>query len=193
MNPGPWIAHSIHVAEAAEAIAKYHPQLDPEAAFILGALHDIGRRFGVSDMRHVLDGYNFLKGEGFDDAAQICLTHSFPILQAEAGAGKWDGTDEELNQLQTLLDQAVITDYDRLIQLCDSLATAEGIMLMEKRLLDVALRHGCNKFTKPRWQAFLDLKIYFESKINAPIYSVLPGVLQNTFGFDPCREQHLPS
>ncbi len=47
-NPGPWVAHSINVARAAQLIAERHPDLDPDRAYILGLLHDIGRREGVT-------------------------------------------------------------------------------------------------------------------------------------------------
>ena len=64
MSPGPWVQHSFFVAKAAESIAQHHPKLDPTIAFILGYLHDIGRRVGITDMHHILDGYYFLKEKG---------------------------------------------------------------------------------------------------------------------------------
>jgi HD superfamily phosphohydrolase YqeK len=60
LNPGPWVQHSRLAAQAAEAIAAHHPELDPDNAYILGLLHDIGRREGVFKMRHAVDGYNFM-------------------------------------------------------------------------------------------------------------------------------------
>ena len=42
MNPGPWIAHSLNVAEAARRIAGACAPLDSEKAFVCGLLHDIG-------------------------------------------------------------------------------------------------------------------------------------------------------
>lgn len=64
LNPGPWVDHSIHTAEAARNIASNHGELDSEIAYILGYLHDIGRRHGMSYMRHIVDGYNFLSQMG---------------------------------------------------------------------------------------------------------------------------------
>ena len=61
LNPGPWVQHSIFVAKAAEAIAQVHPSLDPPTAYILGYLHDIGRREGKTGLRHMIDGYYFLQ------------------------------------------------------------------------------------------------------------------------------------
>ena len=64
LNPGPWVAHSRYVAEAARNIATRLPTLDAEAAYVLGLLHDIGRRAGVTGMRHSLDGYTFPGSRG---------------------------------------------------------------------------------------------------------------------------------
>src|SRR5512136_110270 len=122
LNPGPWVAHSRYVAEAAQIIATRLPSLEPEVAYILGLLHDIGRRAGVTGMRHVLDGYRFLSGEGFPDAARICLTHSFPNRRVEEIFGEWDCSADELAFIAAYLARSELTAYDRLIVLCDSLA-----------------------------------------------------------------------
>jgi len=184
-NPGPWVAHSFQVAGAAQRIAATHPHLDPEKGYTLGLLHDIGRQEGKFDMRHVLDGYNFLRAEGYPDAARICLTHSYPIPNVGAGSGKWDGTADEEELVASYLASIEYTDYDRLIQLCDALCLPEGPVLMEKRLLDVSLRHGFNDFTIRKWQAFLNIRTEFETVIGTSIYELLPGVVENTFGFTP--------
>lgn len=52
-------------------------ELCGNTAFVLGMLHDIGRRVGKTDMRHALDGYYFALEKGYDMLAKICLTHSF--------------------------------------------------------------------------------------------------------------------
>ncbi|CAN5630045.1 HD domain-containing protein [soil metagenome] len=185
-NSGPWVQHSIYVAKAAEAIASYHPELDPTTALILGYLHDIGRQEGVTDMRHALDGYTILNERGFSDAAQICLTHSFPMAEqrrAETAAGTWDCSAEELAFVDSYLEAVAYSDYDRLLQLCDCLAVASGFCLIEKRFVDVVTRHGFNEHTIPRWKAYLGLQESFESAIGRSIYSILPGVVENTFGF----------
>jgi hypothetical protein len=184
-NPGPWVAHSTQVALAAQRIAAAHPELNPENAYILGLLHDIGRREGVTDMRHALDGYNFLLAEGYPDAARICLTHSYPIPDVAAKSGKWDGTPDEEQFIADYLAKIDFTLYDRLIQLCDALCLPSGPVLMEKRLLGVSLRHGFNDFTIRKWQAFFAIQAEFESSIGKSIYSLLPGLVENTFGFQP--------
>lgn len=183
-NPGAWVDHSVHVARAAEAIATYHPDLDPYDSYIMGLLHDIGRQEGATDMRHILDGYHFLEGKGFDDAARICITHSFPIQDVNAASGRWDCSEEDLRFVKDYLAGIEYNEYDRLFQLCDALALPSGFCLIEKRLVDAALRHGINEHVVPKWRATLDLQQRFESLIGRSIYSVLPGVMENTFGLE---------
>jgi hypothetical protein len=183
-NPGAWVEHSRYVARAAEAIAAHHPALDPEAAFILGYLHDIGRRAGVSGMRHVMDGYTFLIKKGFNDAARICLTHSYPTKRAHSVLVKWDGLEAQLEFIRDFLARIEFDDYDKLIQLCDALALPTGFCLMEKRLVDVALRYGTNEYSVQRWKAYLSLQKEFEKAIGSSIYKLLPGVVENTFGVE---------
>ena len=189
MNPGSWVAHSLNVGEAAAAIAHYHPELDEEAAFVLGCLHDIGRRFGVFQMRHVIEGYRFMLELGYDEVARICLTHSFPILKVEAVSGKWDCSPEDVQFVAGFLESIELNDYDRLIQLSDALATSKGFTLIELRFVDVALRYGFNSYTIQRWQAYQQLLLDFNRVIERPVYSILPGVVENSFGFDPCSDQ----
>jgi hypothetical protein len=181
-NPGPWVQHSLFVAQAAEEIAARHPRLNAEWAFVFGCLHDIGRRAGVFDMRHILDGYYFLTAQGFDDAARICLTHSFPIKNIKAAAAKWDCSPQEMDFITRTLSECEYNEYDRLIQLCDALALPSGYCLIEKRLVDVALRHGVNEYSVPRWKAYLELQKEFEAAIGQSIYPLMPGVVENTFG-----------
>ena len=190
LNPGPWVRHSQIVAQAAELIAARLPALrapagvlglDPTKAHIFGLLHDIGRRFGVTDMRHVLDGYRFLAERGFEEAGRICLTHSFPFPDARSGSSGWDGSPEELAFVQSYLVKDPYTDYDRLLILCDALALPSGFCLVEKRLLDVTLRYGFNPFTIDKWKAILHIQRSFEEIIGQSIYDLLPGVIENTF------------
>lgn len=183
-NPGPWVAHSRYAGEAAQAIADKHPDLDADAAYILGFLHDIGRRVGVTGMRHVLDGYNFLMELGYDDAARICMTHSFPIKDVNYVGGKWDCTEEEFEFVREYLNGIEFNKYDRLIQICDGISLPTGHCLIEKRMVDVALRYGTSQYSVPRWKAFFEIKQEFEQEIGCSIYSLLPGVIENTFGFE---------
>ena len=184
LNPGKWIDHSIHAARAAQRIARQHPALDPETAYILGLLHDIGRRKGIMQMRHSVEGYKFLMDQGFVDAARICLTHSFPYKEIHVICGKWDCTDEDIVLIQSYIDGIEYNEYDRLIQLCDVLALPTGFCLMEKRFVDVALRYGTSNYTILKWKAFFEIKNGLEKEIGRSVYSVLPGIIENTFELD---------
>ena len=68
---------------AAKNIAERVGHSEPETAFIMGLLHDIGRREGVPGFKQVTDGYHFLWSLGFADAARICLTYSFSFQQID--------------------------------------------------------------------------------------------------------------
>ncbi|MDI6881043.1 MAG: hypothetical protein QMC95_13370 [Desulfitobacteriaceae bacterium] len=71
--------------------------------------------------------------------------------------------------------------YDELIQLCDALTTPKGFCLLEKRLVDVALRYGVNDLTVLKWKATFEIKGKFEAVIGRPIYNLLPGIEETTF------------
>lgn len=182
LNPGPWVDHSIFAGRAAKLIAENCPDLNSDIASVLGMLHDIGRRYGVTDMRHIIDGYNFCMDRGYNFLAKICLTHSFNYKDIKAAFGKWDCSQEEYNFVKEYLKTVEYDDYDRLIQLCDVLAQPTGFCLIEKRMVDVAMRHGIHEGILSKWEATFETQNYFENKIGKSIYSLLPGVIENTFG-----------
>lgn len=182
LNPGNWVKHSIFVAQSAKLIADEIDGLDSERAYILGLLHDIGRREGIHTMRHGIDGYNYAISKGYDLVARICLSHiAFKFNNDVVIVGKWDGTIDEINFVKNYLEHTEDDDYDKLIKLCDYLSEANGFVLIEKRLVDIALRGGLNEYTVPRWKSTFDIKQYFEEKMDKCIYDILPGVIENTF------------
>lgn len=73
------------------------------------------------------------------------------------------------------------TDYDKLIKLCDYISLHSGFTLIEKRLVDIAIRGGINEYIIPRWKSTFAIKNYFEQKIWKSIYELLPRVIENTF------------
>ena len=94
---------------------------------------------------------------------------------------KLELTIDEYNFIVDYLSKTKDTDYDKLIKLCDYISLPSGFCLMEKRIVEMTLRGGVNKYTIPRWKATFEIKEYFEKKIGKSIYSVLPGVVENTF------------
>lgn len=181
MNPGLWIGHSRYVGLACQNIAQLCGNMDPEKAFILGLLHDIGRRAGVVSERHLLEGYRFCMSKGWDDVAKICITHSFMIQDTKTSIGKWDVSEADFYFMRDFVASAQYDDYDRLVQLGDNLALATGFCLLEKRFVDTTRRYGVNEYTVPRWNAVLKIKEYFEERMGTSVYQVLPGIKESTF------------
>lgn len=113
--------------------------------------------------------------------ARICLTHSFNCKDIRTCFGKLDCTEEEYNFVKNYIEDIEYDDYDKLIQLCDALALPSGFWLLEKRMIDVALRHGIHEHIIDKWKDTFKTKQYFEEKMGRSIYSLLPGIVENTF------------
>lgn len=173
LNPGPWIDHNKTAGFCARIIAEKCDDMNSDIAYVMGLLHDIGRREGIMDMRHIYTGYLFMESLGYDDSARICLTHSFPYKNIGAYNGQNDCSEEETEYMQNYLEALEYNDYDKLIQLCDAISFPDGPTYVEKRLVDVVLRRGFNDLTIPKWKAFLELKKYFDEKTGVDIYTLL--------------------
>lgn len=182
-NPGPWEQHSLSCAENARRIAEKVPGMDPEKAYVMGLLHDIGRRVGVTGMRHIVDGYRYLVSIGQIEIAPVCITHSYPIKDPEMFAGKHDCTPEEKELVRQVLESREYDDYDRLIQLCDAISLPSGACIMEKRFVDVVMRHGMESFTVDKWKKYMELKKHFDTLCGCDIYTLLPGVYENSTAY----------
>ena len=170
-NPGPWGNHSRVAACCAEKIAVACGDLDAEKAYILGLLHDIGRKFGVRHLGHVSDGYSYMISLGYDEAAKICLTHSFHNQKLDDYIGKFDTTEDEMKLIQDSLSKVSMDEYDRLIQLCDALAGADGVVKMEERMLDIKSRYG--SYPQDKWDSNLELRMHFEEKAGKDLYAIV--------------------
>lgn len=180
LNPGPWTDHSRNVALAAQMIAEKCSNLNPDKAYVLGLLHDIGRRYGITGRRHIIDGYKFMIEKGWDEVGRICLTHSFPVSDFDKDMGKNDMNYEESKFIRKYLNDISYDDYDKLIIMCDSLADAQGFCILEKRFVNTTRRYGTFPFTVERWNATFEIKEYFEQQINCSIYDILPNIKETT-------------
>lgn len=179
-NPGAWVRHSISVAQNARLIADKVSDMDSDKAYVMGLLHDIGRRAGVKGILHIFDGYDYMMQRGQREIARICLTHSFPVKDVNVFFGKFDCSREQRSFLEKFLENAEYNNYDRLIQLCDAISLPTGACIMEKRLVDVALRHGLPDCTLKKWKAFMETKKYFDNLCHCNIYTLLPNVMENS-------------
>ena len=144
--------------------------MDADKAYILGLLHDIGRKFGVRHLGHVSDGYSYMMSLGYDEVARVCLTHSFNNHSLSEYIGVFDTTEEELTLIQENLAVICYDAYDKLIQLCDALAGADGVLDIEKRMEDVKNRYGF--YPQAKWDSNIALKQYFEEKAGDSIYVI---------------------
>ncbi|MBE5777857.1 MAG: HDOD domain-containing protein [Clostridiales bacterium] len=178
LNPGPWVNHSINVGVAARNIARKVPGMDAEKAYIAGMLHDIGRRVGIVDIpTHVYEGFKYCMEKGWDDAARICMTHSYPLMKA--GFDYEPHTAEE-KAIKEYICGTEADDYDKLVQICDAVATDYGFVILEKRFVDVIRRYGIMEGYIRGWEATFENKGYFEGKMGCSIYEVLPDIGKTT-------------
>lgn len=181
-NPGPWEQHSLVAADNARRIAEKVPGMDGEKAYVMGLLHDIGRREGITGMRHIVDGYRYLCSIGQESIAPVCITHSYPIKDPEMFAGKHDCTPADVALVKQVLDNHDYDNYDLLIQLCDAISLPTGACIMEKRFVDVVMRHGINAFTAEKWKAYYRIKAHFDELCGCNLYTLLPGLFENSIG-----------
>lgn len=181
LNPGPWVDHSKYVALACQNIASRCPHLDVEMAYVYGILHDIGRYAGITSEKHLIDGYRYCMENGWEKAAQICISHAFMIKDISTSIGVFDMSSEDKAFMEKFVQECTYDDYDYLVQLCDALALPTGFCLLEKRFVDVAIRYGTHPATVDRWKAVLKIKAELEAVMGCSIYEILPNVIENSF------------
>lgn len=102
--------------------------------------------------------------------ARICLTHTFQYQDVEAIYDTWDCSSEEKQFVAEYLRGITYNDYDKLIQLCDALSLANGYCYAEKKMVNSVIKFGFKDTTIPKWKAILELKEYFDKKIQGDVY-----------------------
>ncbi|MBO4727180.1 MAG: HDOD domain-containing protein [Spirochaetaceae bacterium] len=178
LNPGPWVKHSINVGIAARNIAEKIPEMNPQKAYIVGIMHDIGRRVGIVDIpTHVYEGYKYCMEKGWNETARICMTHSYLRMKDEFD---YEPATETEKAIKNYIVNCEADDYDRLIQLCDSLAVDYGFVILEKRFVDVTRRYGIMEGYIKGWEVAFNIKEYFEQKMGCSVYDVLPDIGKTT-------------
>lgn len=191
LNPGPWIKHSENTGIAARNIAALVPGMDAEKAYILGILHDIGRRVGIVGIpQHVYEGYLYCMENGWEEAAKICMTHSYPLMKKEFD---YEPASAEEKAIKQYILTCKCDDYDLLIQLCDSLAADYGFCILEKRFVDVVRRYGFWENTVERWNATLHCSARPRGSRRRNKRNRIGGTVMNSFTtIQPdIREEHL--
>ena len=152
--------------------------MDENKACVVGMLHDIGRRVGIVNIpKHVYEGYKYAMDRGWDEVARICMTHSYPLMKDEFD---YEPQTEEEKVIKDYIIHCQADDYDRLIQICDALATDYGFVILEKRFVDVTRRYGIMEKYIKGWDMTFKNKEYFEERMGCSIYDVLPDIEKTT-------------
>ncbi len=170
-----YIFHTRGIADMASKIAAKTGYLKPEKAYVLGLLHDYGKKYDEKSegIFHVQAGYEEMMQKGYTDVARICLTHSFPDKD-------FDDNDyssyrpEWLSWAHQKLTDVVYDDYDRLIQFCDMHFEGLKIVGIEERIRGISSRYGLKMEQLKNLRAnAIRLKSYFSDKCGGDIYSLL--------------------
>lgn len=180
-----WITHSICVGNAAEVIAQAL-KLDEDYAKTLGYIHDIGKRFGWNNyegvLPHAINGYDYLKSLGYDEGyAGICIKHSFLNNDINCLANDRDYTDPKglkYEFIKEYIETNQYTIYDRIINLCDLMCTTK-LQTVEKRMIDLLLRHGVYKNTHYHLIETYKLKEYFDNLLGFNLYDLFSEIKDN--------------
>lgn len=171
---GEYRFHTKGVAAAAEKIAAYTPKMDSEKAYILGLLHDYGKRISEKQENrfHGQEGYEEMLKLGYPEIARVCLTHTFPVKNFRDS--EFSYPDSWIKWVRKTLSTIEYDDYDYLICLCDKFFEGMAMVSIEKRVKGIVARYGLDASQEAvlvRQSAWL--KEYFERKTGRDIYDIL--------------------
>ncbi|MGN0929565.1 MAG: HDIG domain-containing metalloprotein [Alphaproteobacteria bacterium] len=185
-----WIDHSYYVANIASMLAK-KLNMDERYAYLGGLFHDIGRcfdnnpKFGVHF--HEVEGFKFLTSKGYPELARFCITHGFiDKSYIDENASLFYGVSENDRAFYfDFVNNVSINEYDRLVELADNLAVKEGYVTLEQRLIDLMKRHkyGTVNYWLSKFDEVLELKEYFDAKLNTSVYKIIPNFIDESLKF----------
>lgn len=169
-----YVFHTKGVAAAAEAIAQHINGIDTEKAYVFGLLHDYGKRINQAKENkfHGQEGFEQMRQMGYDEVAQICLTHTFP--KKDFGDEEFSFPKEWLDWSRQELQNVEYTDYDLLICLCDKFFEGFNMVSIERRVEAIASRYSLDDYQKKvLYTQSMGLKNYFDEKTGTDIYKIL--------------------
>ena len=151
INTSEWLGHSLFEAKLCGQLASACG-LDKEKAIKLGMLHDYGRK-QINNLTHVTKGYEMLYDEGWYNEAIGCLTHSFlnggrcasnekadpGFYVDEYGNPKWEENSYK-DDVTIFLENYKYSDYDKILNIADLMATSYRIVSPLERINDIATR-----------------------------------------------------
>lgn len=184
--------HSVMVARAARTVAEQMVKngvttVDPELAYQAGLMHDIGKAEPTwAGINHIVLGYKVLHDLGWEDLAQIAMTHTYYGYEKIDRQEFWDEFDdpEELKFTQDYMATVKLTDLDLLLQLVDNMAHAIGMMSISDRFCDILIRHGI-KDAGAHLKELFRLKLYFDEKCGMNIYLLFKDEIIRTSLAEP--------
>ena len=166
--------HTIGVASAAEKIAQQIPSMDKEKAFVLGLLHDYGKRINerIEGYFHGREGYEQMMKMGYPDVAKVCLTHTFS--EKDFSDKNYSYPQEWKDWARQMLKNITYDDYDRLICLCDKFFEGLSIVSISGRVKGIVNRYHLSKTAEESlFKQSMELKKYFDKKTGQDIYQIL--------------------
>ena len=179
INTSSWYSHSLYVAEVCSNLAR-QLGLNEDIARTLGLLHDIGRKYDHT-FNHVIKGCYLLYISGWHNEAIACLTHSFvnggrcsnnePAVEGfyvdELGNPKWQ-PKTKMDDVSLFLKYYDYTDYDKILNIADLMATDKGIVSPYDRIQDIATRRTIDPTNRGYFLSdFTNLLIEFMKKTNS--------------------------
>ena len=179
-----WITHSTCIGNAAGKIANAL-NLDEDYAKTLGYIHDIGKKYGWNSYEgvipHAINGYNYLKSLGYSEQyASVCIKHSFLNNDIDCLANDRDYTDRDNKNYEFIKNYILkeYTIYEKIINLLDLMCTTR-LQTLEKRIVDLLLRHGVYKNTHYHLNEATKLKKYFDELLEYNLYDLFPEIKNN--------------
>ena len=176
-----WIEHSICVGNTAGVIANAL-NLDEEFVKTLGYIHDIGKTFGYGGgvIPHGIKGYEYILELGYDEEyANICLTHSYLNNDINCVAGGIPNANAyKYNFKKDFIQKHKYTICEKIVNLCD-LMCKQKTMTLEKRLIDLIVRHGVHENTVYHIKEAQKLKNEFDEMLGYNIYDLFPEIIYN--------------
>lgn len=170
-----YIFHSRGVGRSCRIIAEHTPDLDSSKAYVLGLLHDCGKRIPEfsTGRFHVREGYELMEAMDYTDVARVCLTHSFYSPDFDVALYPSYRT-EWLVWAKEKMRGLSFNDYDRLVQLCDLFYEGMQKVCLKKRFEGIMKRYNLDEaLLKKLYQHALDNKTYFDDKCGCDIYNLL--------------------
>lgn len=148
INTSSWLSHSVYEARLCQRLAN-RLELNPNIAYNFGLLHDYGRKYSHK-FDHTIKGFEALVDKGLMES-RACLTHSF-LNDGRFNNNEIPDNVDEINDIENignnyddlakLLRNVRYTDYDRILNIADLMASDKGILSPIDRIYDILSRRG---------------------------------------------------